>query len=100
MRGIRQMRSPPAQEAGFTLFELMFTVAVAAVLASIAVPNMRDFIRNGRLTSAANDLLRSTQVARSEAIKRQTIVALCASADPSAANPTCSNGAFTGWIVF
>lgn len=83
-----------------TLYELMLTLAVAAVLAAIAIPNMRDFIRNSRLTAVANDLLRSMQVARSEAIKRQRRVAICASANPAAAAAACSNGAFNGWIVF
>jgi Tfp pilus assembly protein FimT len=40
------------------------------------------------------------QLARTEAIKRQRNVVVCASANPTAANPTCSYGAFTGWIVF
>jgi Tfp pilus assembly protein FimT len=40
------------------------------------------------------------QVARSEAVKRQAVVAVCASSDPNAAEPTCSDGAMTGWIVF
>jgi type IV fimbrial biogenesis protein FimT len=87
-------------QRGFTLFELMITVAVAGTLAAIAVPNMRDFMRNNRLASSANDLLRSVQVARSEAVKRQAVVAVCASSDPNAAEPTCSGGAMTGWIVF
>ena len=65
----------------------MITVAVAGTLAAIAVPNMRDFMRNNRLSSAANDMLRSVQVARSEAVKRQQIVATCASADPNADQP-------------
>jgi len=85
---------------GFTMLELMITVAVAGILAAIAVPNMRDFMRNSRLSSAANDMLRSVQVARSEAVKRQQIVATCSSADPNATNPTCSNAVMTGWIVF
>lgn len=89
-----------ASTRGFTLFELMITIAVAGVLAAVAVPNMRDFVRNNRLASAANDLLRASQVARSEAIKRQRVVAVCASANPDSDDAECSNGSFTGWIVF
>jgi type IV fimbrial biogenesis protein FimT len=85
---------------GFTLTELMVTLAVAAVLATIAIPNMRSFIQNGRLSSAANDLLRSFQLARTEALKRQLPVVVCASAAPTAPAPTCSYGPFKGWIVF
>jgi type IV fimbrial biogenesis protein FimT len=85
------------------MVELMVTLAIAAVLIGIAIPNMRDFVWNNRLATAANDLLRSVQQARSEAIKRQSgLVAVCATADPEAADNaiTCSTGAFSGWFVF
>lgn len=76
------------------------TLGVAAIIAAIAIPNVRDFIRNNRLSAVANDLLRGTQVARTEAVKRQSNVVLCATSNPSATSPTCSYGAFRGWVVF
>lgn len=86
---------------GFTLIELMVTISVAGILLAIAVPSLRTFLQNNRLTSAANDVLRSFQIARSEAIKRQQHVIVCASANPTVATPACSsNGTFSGWIVF
>lgn len=91
---------PAARIAGFTLLELMITVTVAAILLGIGVPTFADIIRNNRLTTAANDLLHSTQRARSEAVKRQAQVVVCASADASAMPPACNDGAFTQWIVF
>jgi type IV fimbrial biogenesis protein FimT len=93
---------------GFTIIELMVTLAIAGVLLSVAVPNIRTFIQNNRLSSTANDLLHSFQVARTEAIKRSPNagnsgnVVMCGAVDASAANPVCSFGlgATAGWIVF
>ncbi|WP_129647268.1 GspH/FimT family pseudopilin [Peristeroidobacter agariperforans] len=94
------MRRTPKQSAGFTLLELMTALSVAGVLLAIGVPAFTDITRNNRLTTAANDLLRSTQVARTESIKRQVPVVVCASSDSTAATPTCNDGAFSQWIVF
>ncbi|MBM0105164.1 GspH/FimT family pseudopilin [Steroidobacter sp. S1-65] len=91
---------PPARMAGFTLLELMITVTVAAILLGIGVPAFSDIIRNNRLTAGSNDLLHSTQRARSEAVKRQTTVAVCATANAEEEQPSCSNGAFSQWVVF
>jgi type IV fimbrial biogenesis protein FimT len=87
---------------GFTMIELMVTLTVAGVLCALALPNLRPLVQNSRLTSAANDLLRSLYIARAEAVKRQGNVVVCATADPTASDATitCSYGAFNGWFVF
>lgn len=86
--------------AGFTILELMVAVTVTAILAAIAVPTMRDYLRNSRLTSASNDLLHSLAVARAEAIKRQTNTIVCGTALPNAAAPVCDGSPFSAWVVF
>ena len=55
---------------GFTLLELMVTVAVAAILTTVAVPGFRDLVQNNRVTSQTNELVAALTMARTEAIKR------------------------------
>ena len=91
-------------QSGFTLMELMVVLAVVGIIMGFAVPNFNLYVRNSRLTGAANDLLASVALARSEAIKRQLPVGLCASANPNVANPVCSGATATafrqGWFVW
>jgi len=42
---------------GFTLIELMITVAVVAILASVALPSYTDYVRRSRITEATNELV-------------------------------------------
>jgi type IV fimbrial biogenesis protein FimT len=92
------------RQTGFTMIELMFTLVVAATLLAIGIPNFRDFMRNSRMASAANDLLADVALARSEAIKRRTWLGLCSSADPLDADAECvdpdDDDELTGWIVW
>jgi len=94
----------PTQQNGFTLFELMMVMVVAGILLGWGVPSFREFQRNSAMTSAANDLITGLLTARAEAVKRQVPVTLCASPDPLAANPVCSqngagaNGGFIVWV--
>jgi type IV fimbrial biogenesis protein FimT len=96
----KKLRSLAPEAAGFTLMELLIVIALAALILAIGAPNFNEFRRNNRLTGAANDLLGSIQLARTEAIKRQQNVSVCTSLDPGSATPSCSAGTFTGWIVF
>lgn len=91
------------KQGGFTLVELLFTVVILAVLLSIGVPNLRDFLRNSRMTAYANDMLADVNLARTEAIKRRVVVGVCASTDPLATSPACAATnvtSFRGWLVF
>ena len=92
-----------SRQPGFTLVELMITLTVVGILIGAALPNMRDFIRNNRLSGGVNDMLHSIQVARSEAIKRQQgNVVVCGTATPDVADAalTCDYATFKGWFVF
>jgi type IV fimbrial biogenesis protein FimT len=83
---------------GFTLVEMMVTLAVFAVLSTLAAPSFNEAMLSNKLASFANRFAASAQLARSEAIKRNSVVRLCRSAD----GISCAgSGTFQqGWVIF
>lgn len=67
----RQQRTNASEHRGFTLIELMVTLALVAVMMVLAAPSFITFQRNSQLTSTANSFLASLSAARAEAMKRQ-----------------------------
>lgn len=59
---------------GFTLVEMMVTIAVLAIIIGIATPSFVDMMRQNTVRSQANELLALMHFARSEAIKRRVNV--------------------------
>lgn len=86
---------------GFTLLELIITIALAAILLGLAVPSMHTFIQNNRITGQTNELVAALNLARSESVKRGRPAWLCASTNPDDESPTCSGGNDwdDGWLV-
>jgi type IV fimbrial biogenesis protein FimT len=76
-------------ERGFTLIELMTTIAIAAVLAAVSIPMYTSYVRNQRVKTAAYDLTYALTLARGEALKRNASVVV---------SPAASGWKF-GWSV-
>jgi type IV fimbrial biogenesis protein FimT len=91
------MRRTRPPQGGFTLIEILVTVALLVLLVGLAAPSFQSAVLTSRLSSYANSFLASAQFARAEAFKRNAAITLCASADGA----TCAaSGTFAqGWIV-
>jgi len=85
-------------QRGVTLIELMVVTTILGILGAVAAPSFLDFIARNRIDAAANDALTSVNYARSEAIKRGTIVALCRSTNGTSCATT--GDWEQGWIAF
>lgn len=82
---------------GFTLVELMITIAVAAILLSAGVPAFTNFIRDNRLQSAASGIVADFTAARTEAARTFLTVSVC----PSTAGTSCDGADWnTGRVVY
>ena len=85
----------PEGQRGFTLIELLVTITIAGILAALAVPTFDSVALSSKLNSLSSSFMASAQLARSEAIKRNQPVTLCASS-----NGTGCTGAWKdGWVV-
>lgn len=86
-----------AQQKGFTLIELMVTLAIAAILLTVAIPSFSDLIRTNRLTTKTNLFTTGLNLARSEAVKRNVKVVMC-----KGSGGTCNSTDKweDGWLVF
>jgi len=82
---------------GFTLIELMVTIAVLAILAVIAFPSFQGVLRSNRTATTTNELMASLALARSEALKNTRGAGVCASSDGTSCNGDTWGD---GWMVW
>ncbi len=84
---------------GFTLLELIMTIAIASIVITVGVPSFRQTIQVNHKATQVNQILHSLNVARSEAVTRGFPVTICKSADGS----SCGGSSVKweqGWITF
>ncbi len=83
---------------GFSIVELMVTLAIAGILLAVALPSFTTMIIGNNLSSQSNDLMSDLGLARSEAAKIGARVTLCISSD--GASCTAGSDWSSGRIVF
>jgi type IV fimbrial biogenesis protein FimT len=87
------------QALGVSLWELLCTLGLGAVVFSLAVPALRSFLLDARRTADINAFVTAVQLARSEAAKRGMAIVLCKTAD--AINCAGTELRYdSGWMIF
>jgi type IV fimbrial biogenesis protein FimT len=84
---------------GYTLPELVFTMAIALGALGWGVPAFRDLQLNAARTREVNQFIHAVYLARSEAIKRNGVVSLCPSRDGTWCAPSGTPWQ-RGWMIF
>lgn len=87
------------QDGGFTLIEMLVTIAVASSLMAVAVPSFTSILRQNRMLTQVNAFSNDLNFARSEAMREGLTVSVC----PSSNGNSCAVGGASwklGWIIF
>lgn len=83
---------------GFTLYELLVTLGVAAILLSLAIPSFYQTLARSRQAVEINALFHALHEARKASIMRRKVVSLCPSQDGENCHP--DRDWSSGWIMF
>ena len=86
------------QYSGFTLYELLITLTLIAILVGLGLPSFAEIAANSRLRTEVDALFHAIHLARKESIMRRSVVSIC----PSVDGLTCRPGKdwSSGWIMF
>lgn len=86
---------PEKPVAGFTLIELIITIGILTILATVAIPQLGTMLSSSRTTAQYNQIITTLNLARSEAVKRNQRIRLCAGS-----TATCTNTDWEdGWVI-
>ncbi len=82
--------------SGFSMVELVITIAIVAILVALAFPSFEGSMRSNRVTTATNEMIASLSLARMEALRNPGGAGICASSDGA----TCGDDWDAGWMVW
>lgn len=88
------------RRSGFSMVELMVTLAVLSILLVFAYPSMRDFIRRNRNAAQSNSLMADLQYARGQAAATRSYVSICPRANTTDATCATTGSYDLGWVVY
>ena len=88
----------PKPDKGYSLYELLLTLSVAAVILAIGLPSFSGTLARQRQRVEIDALFHAIHLARKESIMRRKVVSLCPSLDGKQCNPGRDWSA--GWLMF
>ena len=86
----------PRPHAGFTLIELVITLAIASILMGVAVPSFVSAVQDAKVREVIDPVRRALLLARSEATRSRSQVTVC----PRASDTACGSDWDNGLLVF
>jgi type IV fimbrial biogenesis protein FimT len=97
----RPRRRPGAVRlGGFSLIELMVTVAVASIILTLGAPSFLRTLAGHAIKAQAEELQDAVRIGRSEAMKRNGPVVLCRTESTNPSHCAGSGGSWQTWLLF
>jgi type IV fimbrial biogenesis protein FimT len=92
---VQLMKNP---RRGFTLIELMITLALAGLLLTLAAPAFNTFVASSRVMEQTNELVAALSFARSESVKRNATIFVCR-AESETATDCAGDGTWRNFMI-